>query len=162
MDPAKFGISTLPMQHVPYHPILPEALTNANSRKVALITGAGQGIGAAIAEALAMSGASIAILDLNVDKLDQTKKTCLAHGVKVEAFGCDVTDKARVGEVLEQVQSQLGPIDVLVNNAGIFDQRPFLMSKFDDFWKQIEVNFKAVGFNSLFSRKAGSATKTHL
>ena len=149
MDPAQFGISTLPMQHVPYGQILPEALKNSNSGKVALITGAGQGIGAAIAEALAKSGASIAILDLNVDKLDQTKKTCLALGGKVEAFGCDVTDKARVDEVLEQVEKQLGPIDVLVNNAGIFDQRPFLMSNFEGFWKQIEVNFKAVGILQL-------------
>ncbi|CAE7194002.1 hypothetical protein CFE70_007312 [Pyrenophora teres f. teres 0-1] len=143
MDPAQFGISTLPMQHVPYGPILPEALKNSNSGKVAVITGAGQGIGAAIAEALAKSGASLAILDLNVDKLDQTKKTCLAFGGKVEAFGCDVTNQARVEEVFEQVQKQLGQIDILVNNAGIFDQRPFLMSTFDSFWKQIEVNFKA-------------------
>jgi len=156
MDPAQFGISTLPMQHVPYGPILPEALKKSNSGKVALVTGAGQGIGAAIAEALAKSGASIAILDLNVDKLDATKKTCLALGAKVEAFGCDVTDGVRVEQVLEQVQRQLGPIDVLVNNAGIFDQRPFLMSTFDGFWKQIEVNFKAV---STFSLRCSSDQK---
>lgn len=144
MDPAQFGISTLPMQHAPYGPILPEALKGSNAGKVALITGAGQGIGAAISEALARSGANIAILDINTDRLDQTKKTCLAFGGQVEAFGCDVRDQEKITDVLAQVVNRLGPIDVLVNNAGIFDQRPFLMSTFEDFWKQIEVNFKAV------------------
>ncbi|XP_014560885.1 hypothetical protein COCVIDRAFT_88501 [Bipolaris victoriae FI3] len=143
MDPAEFGISTLPLQHVPYGPILPETLQGSNSGKIALITGAGQGIGAAISESLAKSGASVALLDINVNKLDQTKKTCLSFGVKVEAFGCDVRDQERLTEVLAQVTKQLGPIDVLVNNAGIFDQRPLIMSAFEDFWKQIEVNFKA-------------------
>jgi NAD(P)-dependent dehydrogenase (short-subunit alcohol dehydrogenase family) len=150
MDPAQFGTSTLPMQHAPYGPILPDALQGVNSGKVALVTGAGQGIGAAIAESLAKSGASVAILDLSADKLIQTKETCLAFGGKVEAFGCDVTDQARVTEVLEEVVKRLGPLDVLVNNAGIFDQRPFLMSTFDGFWKQIEVNFKAVSHFSFF------------
>ncbi|USP76657.1 hypothetical protein yc1106_03931 [Curvularia clavata] len=143
MDPAQFGISTLEMRHAPYGPILPEALEGSNKDKVALITGAGQGIGAAISEALAKSGASIAILDINVDRLEQTKKTCLAFGGKVEAFGCDVRDQEKITEVLAKVLNQLGPIDVLVNNAGIFDQRPFMMSSFEGFWKQIEVNFKA-------------------
>ena len=146
MDPAQFGISTLPLQHTPYGPILASALRSANTGKVALITGAGQGIGAAISEALAQSGASVAILDRNADTLLQTKKKCQAYGGKVEAFGCDVTDKERVDEVLAQVVRQLGAIDVLVNNAGIFDQRPFIMGGFDGFWRQIEVNFKAVSF----------------
>jgi NAD(P)-dependent dehydrogenase (short-subunit alcohol dehydrogenase family) len=143
MDPAQFGYSTLPMNHAPYGPILPKSLEGSNTGKVAVITGAGRGIGAAIAESLAKSGASIAILDLNTDALTQTKQTCSSFGGKVEAFGCDVTDSARVEEVLQQIERQLGPIDVLVNNAGIFDQRPFMMSSFDGFWRQIEVNFKA-------------------
>lgn len=143
MDPAQFGISSLPLQHEPYGPILPKALEGSNAGKVALITGAGQGIGASISESLAKSGASVAILDLNANNLIQTKKTCSAFGGKVEAFTCDVTDKERIVEVLAQVERQLGPIDVLVNNAGIFEQRPFMMGSFDIFWKQIEVNFKA-------------------
>lgn len=143
MDPAQFGYSTLPMQHVPYDTISAKALDGANSGKVALITGAGRGIGAAIAESLAQSGASLAILDLTADTLSETKKTCLAYGVKVEAFGADVTDANRIKEVFDQVEQQLGPIDILVNNAGIFDQRPFLMSTFEGFWRQVEVNFKA-------------------
>ena len=111
MDPAQFGYSTIPLQHDPYGPILPENLRGTNSGKVAIITGAGRGIGAAIAESLAKSGADIAILDLDVGNLEDTKKACLAHKGKVEAFGCDVTDEARVKEVFEQVEKQLGPIE---------------------------------------------------
>ncbi|CAG5181875.1 uncharacterized protein ALTATR162_LOCUS9879 [Alternaria atra] len=143
MDPAQFGYSTIPLNHAPYGPIVPSALEGSNAGKVALVTGAGQGIGAAIAESLARSGANVAILDLNTDKLTQTKKICSAFGVKIEAYGCDVTDMERVKEVFAQVEKQLGPIDILVNNAGIFTQRPFIMGDFDTFWKQIEVNFKA-------------------
>jgi NAD(P)-dependent dehydrogenase (short-subunit alcohol dehydrogenase family) len=143
MDPAQFGYSTLPLQHAPYDTISASTLKDANAGKVALITGAGQGIGAAIAEALAKSGANVAILDLKVENLIKTKEACLEHGVKVADFVCDVTDANKIKEVMNAVEKQLGPINVLVNNAGIFDQRPFMMSTFDNFWRQIEVNFKA-------------------
>ncbi|KAL5118333.1 hypothetical protein ACEQ8H_003682 [Pleosporales sp. CAS-2024a] len=143
MDPKQFGISTLPLQHAPYDTISPAALQDSNSGKVALVTGAGQGIGAAIAEALAKSGAHVAVLDLNGDTLARTKEVCLQYGVKVCDFACDVTNEAKIKEVLDEVEKQLGPMDILVNNAGIFEQRPFLMSTFDGFWRQIEVNFKA-------------------
>jgi NAD(P)-dependent dehydrogenase (short-subunit alcohol dehydrogenase family) len=144
MDPAEWGYSTLEMKHAPYGPITPEALKDSNTGKVAVVTGAGQGIGAAIAESLAKSGASVAILDLSVEKLEKTKEACEKQGVKVRAYACDVTDEGRVREVFDKIEEELGNIAVLVNNAGIFDQRPFIMSDFNSFWRQIEVNFKAV------------------
>lgn len=143
MDPAEFGLSTLPLQHAPYSTIAPEALQGANSGKVALVTGAGQGIGAAISEALAKSGANLAILDLRKENLSQTQSVCEKHGVKVLAFECDVTNAARVKSIFDEVEKAFGSIDIIVNNAGIFDQRPYIMSTFDSFWRQIEVNFKA-------------------
>lgn len=143
MDPAKFGYSTLQMHHAPYDAISSKTLQGANAGKVAFITGAGQGIGAAISKGLAESGAHIAILDLNVDKLAETKKTCEAFGGKVQTYGGDVTDAARIKEVISQIEKDLGQIDILVNNAGILEQRPFVMFEFERFWRQIEVNFKA-------------------
>ncbi|KAF2801148.1 NAD(P)-binding protein [Melanomma pulvis-pyrius CBS 109.77] len=142
MDPAEFGFSTLPLQHGPYPAISSETLKGTNVGKVAVVTGAGRGIGAAIAEALAKSGANIAILDLSLEQLDTTKEACQTHGVKVEAYACDVADIGIVNATLDKIEKELGPIDVLVNNAGILDQRPFIMSTFDAFWRQIEVNFK--------------------
>lgn len=111
MDPAQFGLSTIPLEHAPYGVISPDALKGANSNKVAIVTGAAQGIGAAIAESLAKSGADVAILDLTLEKLATTKEACQSHGVKVEAFACDVTDAARIDEVFNEVEKSLGPIE---------------------------------------------------
>lgn len=144
MDPAEFGYSTTPLHHAPYGPLLPSALLKANTSKVAVITGAGRGIGAAIAKSLAASGAHVVLLDLTLDSLSETSMACKATGVQVRAYAADVTDEKNMISILDEVERELGPIDVLVNNAGVFDQRPFIMSSMEGFWRQIEVNFKGV------------------
>lgn len=111
MDPAEFGYSTLPLQHAPYGPITPENLKNANSGKVAVVTGAAQGIGAAIAESLAKSGASVAILDLSTEAQAKTKEACESQGVKVGVYACDVTDQEAVVKTFDRVEKELGPIE---------------------------------------------------
>lgn len=111
MDPLEFGISTLPLQHAPYPAIARETLAGANAGKVALVTGAQRGIGAAIAEALAASGADLALLDLSAEKLDATRRTCEALGVRVRTYVCDVTDETRVKEVVGKVEEELGPVE---------------------------------------------------
>jgi NAD(P)-dependent dehydrogenase (short-subunit alcohol dehydrogenase family) len=142
MDPAEFGYSTTPLHHAPYGPIHPSALKGANKDKVAVITGAAQGIGAAIAISLSASGSNVAILDLDLSALQQTKQACEAQNVKAEAYVCDVTNEQTVKETFNSIEADLGPIDILINNAGIFDQRPFMMGTVESVWRQMEVNFK--------------------
>lgn len=111
MDPKEFGISTVPLQHKPYELISRETLAGASKGKVAIVTGARRGIGAAIAESLAASGADVALLDLTEASLAQSVKACEAHGVKVKGYGCDVTDEKKVKEVVEAVEKDLGPVE---------------------------------------------------
>lgn len=115
MDPAEFGYSTRPMQHVPYPTISPEALQGVNSGKVAVVTGAAQGIGAAIAESLAKSGASVALLDLEVSKLSATSQACQAHQVAVKEYACDVTDEKKVMATLDAIETDLGPVEYVMS-----------------------------------------------
>ncbi|CZR67967.1 uncharacterized protein PAC_17866 [Phialocephala subalpina] len=161
MDPAEFGISTLPLHHDPYPAISSEVLANANVGKVAVVTGAARGIGAAISLSLAKTGASIALLDLSLSSLAETQAACEKEGVKVRGYACDVVNLENVRKVFEEAEKDLGPIDILVNNAGIFEQRPLAMTSFESVWKQIEVNFKGplitthLVLPSMISRRSG-------
>jgi 3-oxoacyl-[acyl-carrier protein] reductase len=86
--------------------------------KVAVVTGAAQGIGEAIALALSAFGADVAICDRQGEKLSGVKTAIEANGRRSHTTELDVRDEAGVGEWLTSVNSALGPIDVLVNNAG--------------------------------------------
>ena len=85
--------------------------------KVALITGAGQGVGQGIAFALAAEGAAIAVSGRTASKLDDTCKQITERGGRAQAFTCDVKDEASLAAMVDEVVAQLGTIDILVNNA---------------------------------------------
>ena len=85
----------------------------------ALITGASSGIGAATARAFAIAGFDIALVARSQDRLDALAAELSALGVKVESFAIDLADVERVKERIEDVTAAFGPINVLVNNAGI-------------------------------------------
>ena len=89
------------------------------SDKVVAITGAGRGLGRAIALAFAAQGAEIAALDLHAPDLDETCAQCRAQGVRATPYLADVTDEAEVIQGLDAVVATSGRLDVLVNNAGI-------------------------------------------
>lgn len=87
--------------------------------RVALVTGASQGIGRACALRLASAGAAVAVAARNQEKLDELVSEIKASGGKAEAFPLDVSDEEQIKGTFKAVLGQLGKIDILVNNAGI-------------------------------------------
>jgi NAD(P)-dependent dehydrogenase (short-subunit alcohol dehydrogenase family) len=86
--------------------------------RIALITGASRGLGEAMAVALAAAGASIALVARDVERLQKVKATITAAGGRAEIFTANVTDEQDVAVLSEAVQKALGPVDILINNAG--------------------------------------------
>ncbi len=87
--------------------------------KVALITGAAQGIGKDIALTFAAEGADIVVGDINLDKATKTQSEIEALGRKVLALELDVTDYAKLTDAVNKILDKFGKVDILVNNAGI-------------------------------------------
>jgi len=95
--------------------------------RVALITGAGQGIGASIAVAMAREGAKVAVVDMNGEAAEKMAASIRTNGGVAQGFACNVADRGQVNAMVEQVASTLGGVDILVNNAGI--TRPAMLHK---------------------------------
>ncbi|NOK63432.1 MAG: SDR family oxidoreductase [Chloroflexi bacterium AL-W] len=89
------------------------------SGKIAVVTGGGRGIGRASALALAQEGAAVAITGRNQTVLDAVRDEIMANGGTAFAITCDVADPAAVSTAFETIRTTLGPITILVNNAGI-------------------------------------------
>ena len=92
---------------------------------IAAITGAGSGIGRAIAEGYAREGAQIAILDADPEGAAETAKLIKAAGGKATTFALDVTDRDACRKVAHDIAAKIGPVSVLVNNAGINRRNAF-------------------------------------
>lgn len=103
--------------------------------RVALVTGAGRGIGRAIAERLADEGAKVAVLDL-----DEATARATAEAIGGIGLRMDVTDRASVVAAVAEVERRMGPADVLVNNAGWDKAEPFVKSTEETWNKVIAVN----------------------
>jgi 2-hydroxycyclohexanecarboxyl-CoA dehydrogenase len=115
---------------------------NHAAPRVALVTGGARGIGGAIAAALAADGFAVAVADLNVPQAEETAGSIVQAGGKAIGVRLDVTDSASVADGIAKVIEELGEIDVLVNNAGWDDLKPFVKTD-EEFWDRIiEINFK--------------------
>jgi 3-oxoacyl-[acyl-carrier protein] reductase len=101
--------------------------------KVALITGGASGLGEAIAHDFVKHGALVAIVDVNADAASRVANDLIAAGGKAIALVLDVSDETQVPKVVAEVAETLGPIDILVNSAGIARLIPFLDVKVEDF-----------------------------
>jgi 3-oxoacyl-[acyl-carrier protein] reductase len=112
--------------------------------RVALVTGASRGIGAAIAAALASEGAVVAInYKSSADKADALARKLTEGGAHAIAVGCDVSKAADVVRMVQRVESELGPVGILVNNAGIAIRRDLDDLSEADFDQTILVNLKS-------------------
>jgi gluconate 5-dehydrogenase len=108
--------------------------------KTALVTGATHGLGMAIAKGLAQAGAKIVINDVFPEKLENAKKEYQKDGINVSAYLFDVTDDAAVRENVATIEDEVGPIDILINNAGIIKRVPMLDMETDDFKQVIDID----------------------
>jgi 3-oxoacyl-[acyl-carrier protein] reductase len=112
--------------------------------KVAIITGAGQGIGAATALKFAREGAAVAVCDLNGQAVSAVVKACREAGATAVGFELDVADRSAVTRVVADVLAQFARIDVLVNNAGITRDARLQKMTLQQFDEVIDVNLRSV------------------
>jgi len=116
------------------------------SERIALITGAGQGIGKASALAMAQVGAHVAVVDINGQSAEETTSEIIALGRQGLALQADVGDLRDIDRMVRQTRDTFGRIDILVNNAGV-TRRAYIMDLTEEDWDRIHrVNAKGVFF----------------
>jgi 3-oxoacyl-[acyl-carrier protein] reductase len=112
--------------------------------KVAVITGAGQGIGAATALRFAREGAIVAVCDVNKEAVSRVVAACREEGLEAVGFSLSVSNRASVEEMVDTVKDKYGKIDVLVNNAGITRDARLQKMTLEQFDQVIDVNLRGV------------------
>ena len=112
--------------------------------KVALVTGAGRGIGKAAAILLAKEGANVVVNDVDLQSARETADEIRAMGCEALPIKADVSDKAQVRKMVGSIINAFKKIDILVNNAGIFSSVPLIDMTEDEWDKVMEVNLKGV------------------
>ncbi|MBD2079348.1 SDR family NAD(P)-dependent oxidoreductase [Leptolyngbya sp. FACHB-17] len=114
------------------------------SNQVAVVTGC-RGLGRVYAIGLAAVGASVAIIARSADQLEETVALIAQNGGRAAAFIANVTDQRAIEEVAQQIETQLGPVDLLINNAGVFPPfGPIWEIDPEAWWRNIEVNLQGV------------------
>jgi gluconate 5-dehydrogenase len=114
------------------------------SGRVAFITGSSRGIGATIARGLAEAGATIVINSRSPDELAQTRRQLAEAGFNIHARPFDVTDQQAVADNIDKIEDEIGPIDILFNNAGIQRRGPLVEFSAETWRELMRINVDAV------------------
>ncbi|GAA2830513.1 hypothetical protein GCM10010441_63770 [Kitasatospora paracochleata] len=136
--------------------------TGSLAGQVALITGAGRGIGRDIAIGLAAEGMAVGLVGRTHPTLVETLRECVGHGARGVAVAADVTRPGNVREAVRAVERDLGPIDLLINNAGQIDRDEVPIWEVDStqWWQVVETNLRGP-FNLLRSVLPGMVERGH-
>lgn len=116
------------------------------SGDVAVVTGASGGLGAHFARLLAQHGAAVALTARRVDRIETLAQELTANGHRAVALPLDVADAASIGPALDRVQAELGPISILINNAGVGGEGMALDVSIEDFDAAFNVNTRGTFF----------------
>ncbi|WP_442761715.1 2-hydroxycyclohexanecarboxyl-CoA dehydrogenase [Malikia spinosa] len=108
--------------------------------KTVIVTGGAGGIGGATCRRFAAEGAKVAVFDMNLEAAEKVAADIRANGGQAAAFKCDITDRAAVDAAVAATEAQLGPVDVLVNNAGWDVFKPFVKTVPAEWSKLIDIN----------------------
>ena len=112
--------------------------------KLALVTGGARNLGKADALVLAQEGCAVAVVDLNGDGAQETAREIVAEGGKAKGYACDIADRTQVATTVAQVEKDLGPVDILINNAAIVFTLAQLKDMKDEDW-DLNMNVNLTG-----------------
>ncbi len=128
--------------------------------RTVLVTGGSRGLGLVLAREAARQGARVAICGRDAESLERARLALERFGAEVLATACDVTDPASVQRLIETVTGRLGPIDVLINNAGVIEVGPVETMTVSDFREALATNFWGMLYPTLEVLPAMRARRT--
>jgi 3-oxoacyl-[acyl-carrier protein] reductase len=109
-------------------------LSRSLKGSIALVTGAGSGMGAATATVFAQEGAHVAVTDYDAASAQAVADRLVAQGLSAHAWALDVTDQARIAQVVAEIAARFGGLDIVINNAGISAFAPIDAPSYDAVW----------------------------
>ncbi|MCP4419761.1 MAG: SDR family oxidoreductase [Chloroflexi bacterium] len=118
------------------------------NKKVAIVTGAGRGIGAMIAQMLAQAGVQVAVNDLNPDRAEQTAVSIRNSGGEAIGIAADIANKFQCSHLVETTRKKWGQLDILINNAAVMPNATILLQDEWEWNRCLEVNLKGTFFMS--------------
>jgi NAD(P)-dependent dehydrogenase (short-subunit alcohol dehydrogenase family) len=110
--------------------------------QVAIVTGGGRGLGRAFALELASAGAAVAVTARTKSQVDETAQIIRDRGGRALSFVADATDAEAAAMVVKETEQQLGPVDLLVNNAGVMQMKTVAETDADEWWRVIDINLR--------------------